>query len=176
MRRILVSTLGVMAFAGLPATAPAQATGNSQRLFALQQQNAFQLQQTAVQNAVQQTAILVQSALRQNGVPVQTVMPTSIIFRQQQAALQTAIQQTNALLQVSQQRNAALSRTALGQLNTLQAVAHQSIALQNQLARQNNLLTPAQLFLLSQEQPNLSRLLTALPAPLPKRLPGGRSP
>ena len=130
-RWTLVSALCVMALAALPRAAPAQATAYSLRLFALQQQNAFQ---------------------------------------QQQIALQTAIQQTNALLQVSQQRNPALSRTALGQLNTLQAALQQSIVLQSALVKQSNVLTPAQLFLLSQQQPSLSRLLTSRPATLPRTI------
>ena len=169
-RWTLVSALCVMALAALPRAAPAQATAYSLRLFALQQQNAFQQQQSAVQHEVQQTAILVQTAFQQNGLPVQTVMPTPLNFQQQQIALQTAIQQTNALLQVSQQRNPALSRTALGQLNTLQAALQQSIVLQSALVKQSNVLTPAQLFLLSQQQPSLSRLLTSRPATLPRTI------
>ena len=170
MRCTRVRILCLMALAALPSVAPAQATAYSQRLLALQQQNAFQQQQSAVQNAVQQTAILVQTAFQQNGLPVQTVMPTPLNFQQQQIALQTAIQQTNALLQVSQQRNPALSRTALGQLNTLQAALQQSIVLQSALVKQSNVLTPAQLFLLSQQQPSLSRLLTSRPATLPRTI------
>ena len=176
MRSALVSTLCVLALAALPSVAPAQASTYSQRLSALQQQNAFRQQQSAVQNAVQQTAILVQTVNQQNGTPVQSVMQTPTSFLQQQMALQTAIQQTRALQQTSQQQNPALSRTALGQLNTLQAVTQQSIFLQAALASQNNLLTPAQLLMLSQEQPSLSSLLTSQPASLPKRVPGFGSP
>src|SRR6266568_2995811 len=148
----VVSLLCVMAIAVLPSRAPAQATAYSQRLSALQQQNAFRQQQSAVQNAAQQTAILVQTVNQQNGLAVQSVMPTSTSFLQQQMALQSAMAQTRALLQTSQQRNPALSRTALGQLNTLQAVLQQSAFLQAALQTQSNLLTPAQLLLLSQEQ------------------------
>src|SRR5438445_5808588 len=147
-RWTLVSALCVMALAALPRAAPAQATAYSLRLFALQQQNAFQQQQSAVQNAVQQTAVLAQTAQQQNGLPPQTLVVTPISFLQQQVALQTAIQQTRALLQTSQQRNPALSRASLGQLNTLQALLQQSISLQTALLRQNNLLTPAQLLML----------------------------
>src|SRR5438309_10393193 len=107
----VVSIVGAMVLAVLPSRAPAQATAYSQRLSALQQQNAFRQQQSAVQNAAQQTAILVQTVNQQNGLPVQSVMPTPTSFLQQQMALQTAMQQTRALLQTSQQRNAAISRT-----------------------------------------------------------------
>src|SRR5438477_344899 len=142
----LVSALCVTAFAALPSMAPAQAAGYSQRLLTVQQQNALQQQQSAVQNATQQTAILAQAAYRQNSLSSLVTKRTALNFQQQQIALQTAIQQTSALLQTSQGRNPALSRTALGQLNTLQAVLQQSNALQAALERQNNLLTPAQLF------------------------------
>jgi YesN/AraC family two-component response regulator len=175
LRRSLVSVLGVMALAALPSMARAQASPMSQRLAALQQQNAFRQQQSAVQNAAQQTAILVQTVNQQNGLAVQSVMPTSTSFLQQQMALQSAMAQTRALLQTSQQRNPALSRTALGQLNTLQAVLQQSAFLQAALQTQSNLLTPAQLLLLSQEQPSLSRLLTIQPAALPTTMPGPSS-
>jgi YesN/AraC family two-component response regulator len=164
-----------MALAVLPSMAPAQPTTYSQRLSALRQQNAFRQQQSAVQNAVQQTAILVQTVNQQNGLAVQSVMPTPTSFLQQQTALQTAMQQTRALLQTSRQ-NPAVRGTALGQLNTLQAVMQQSIFLQNALATQNNVLTPAQLLLLSQEQPSLLRLLTSQPAALLQRTPGTSSP
>ena len=82
--------------------------------------------------------------------------PIPINFVRQQIALQLAMQQTSALARTSQQRNPALSRTALGQLNTLLAVLQQSAFLQAALQTQSNLLTPAQLLLLSQEQPSLS--------------------
>jgi hypothetical protein len=150
--------------------AQAQATRFSQRLLALQQQNALQQQQGAVQNAVQQTAILVQAAPQQNGMTLQ-----SINFQQQQVALRIAIQQTLALLQTGQQGNAAISRTALGQLNTLQLVLQQSIILQNALQMQSNQLTPEQMLVLSQEQRTLSSLLTTQPVPLPNKTPGGRT-
>ena len=173
-RFTLVLALCVIALALLPAMAPAQTTTYAQRLSALQQQNAFQRQQSAVQNAVQQTAVLAQNAQQQNGLPPQTVVVTPISFLQQQVALQTAIQQTRALLQTSQQRNPALSRASLGQLNTLQALLQQSISLQTALLRQNNLLTPAQLLMLPQQQFSLSSLLTTPPASMTSRMPGVR--
>jgi hypothetical protein len=160
----------VLALATSPSMAQAQATRFSQRLLALQQQNALQQQQGAVQNAVQQTAILVQAAPQQNGMTLQ-----SINFQQQQVALRIAIQQTLALLQTGQQGNAAISRTALGQLNTLQLVLQQSIILQNALQMQSNQLTPEQMLVLSQEQRTLSSLLTTQPVPLPNKTPGGRT-
>jgi hypothetical protein len=159
-----------MALAAPPSMAQVQATRFSQRLVALQQQNALQQQQSAVQNAVQQTAILVQAAPQQNGMTLQ-----SINFQQQQVALRIAIQQTLALLQTGQQGNAALSRTALGQLNTLQLVLQQSIILQSALPMQSNHLTPEQMLVLSQEQRTLSNLLTTQPVPLPNKTPGGRT-
>jgi hypothetical protein len=171
-RCTLVSALCVLALAALPSAAPAQGTASSQRLFVLQQQNAFQQQQSAVQNAVQQTAILAQAANRQNGVPVQTGIPLTLNFQQQAFALQVAMQQTRALLQSSQSRNAALHRTALGQLNSLQAVVQQSTALQAAFQRQNHLLTPAQVSRLSQEQTSLSSLLVGQPTALPTNIPG----
>jgi hypothetical protein len=99
----------------------------------------------------------------------------SINFQQQQVALRIAIQQTLALLQIGQQGNAALSRTALGQLNTLQLVLQQSMILQSALPMQSNQLTPEQLLTLSQEQRTLSSLLIPQPVPLPNKTPGARS-
>ena len=179
MKSAAAATLCVTALAALPLAAQAQpqaASTYAQRLSALQQQNAFRQQQSAVQNAVQQTAILVQTVNQQNGLPVQTVMQTPTSFLQQQIALQAAVQQTRALQQTSQLRNPALSRTALGQLNTLQAVMQQSTFLQTALTTQSNVLTPAQLLLLSQEQPSLSSLLVPQPAALLTRMPGTSSP
>ncbi len=172
-RWALASVLGVLTLAALPAVLLAQ-TGRSQRLLALQQQNAFQQQRAAVQNAVQQTAALVQAANRLNSLtPTATMTP--INFLQQQIALETALQQTRALLQASRQQNPGLSPTALGQLNTLQAVLQQSIALQAALPGQGNLLTPAQLSQLSQQQPTLLRLLTNQPASSLKQMPAANS-
>jgi hypothetical protein len=168
------SALGVLVLVSVPAAAPAQTSGTSQRLLALQQQNAFQLQQAAVQNAVQQTAVLAQAANRLNSL-TPTTATTPLSFLQQQIALETALQQTRALQLIGRRQNPALSRTALGQLNTLQAVLQQSIALQAALPGQNNLLTPAQLSQLSQEQPILSRLLTGQPASSLRRTSGANS-
>ncbi len=173
MKSAVVGAFYVVALALLPAMAPAQTTTYAQRLAALQQQNAFQQQQSAVQNAVQQTAVLAQTAQQQNGMAPQTVVVTPISFLQQQVALQTAIQQTRALLQTGQQRNPALTRAGLGQLNTLQAVLQQSISLQTALLSQSNILTPAQLLMLPQQQFSLSSLLTTPPAPLTSRMSGG---
>jgi hypothetical protein len=171
-RRMVVWAVCVISLTALASMAQAQgqAARFSQRLLALQQQNALQQQQSAVQNAAQQTAILVQAAPQQNGMTLQ-----SINFQQQQVALRIAIQQTLALLQTGQQGNAALSRTALGQLNTLQLVLQQSIILQNALQIQSNQLTPEQLLVLSQEQRTLSSLLTPQPVLLPNKTPGGRT-
>jgi hypothetical protein len=176
MRYTLAWALCVVGLVVRPAAAPAQplVSRSSQRLVALQQQNAFQQQQSAVQNAVQQTAILVQTAFQQNSVST-PVLVTPANFQQQQAALRTALQQTTALLQASQARNPGLSRSALGQLNTLQGVLQQSISLQTALQIQNNVFTPAQLLMLAQEQPSLSSLLTTQVAPLPNQMPGGRT-
>jgi hypothetical protein len=167
--RRFVWTVCVMVLAAPPSMAQVQATRFSQRLLALQQQNVLQQQQSAVQKAVQQTAILVQAAPQKNGMTLQ-----SINFQQQQVALRVAIQQTLALLQTGQ-GNAALSRTALGQLNTLQLVLQQSIILQNASQMQSNPLTPEQLLVLSQEQRTLSSLVTTQPIPLPNKTPGGRT-
>jgi hypothetical protein len=158
----------VMGLAALPLLAQTPVTRFSQRLVALQQQNALQQQQSAVQNAAQQTAILVQAAPQQNGMTLQ-----NINFQQQQVALRIAIQQTLALMQTGQQGNAALSRTALGQLNTLQLVLQQSIILQNAMQTQSNQLTPDQLLVLSQQQRTLSSLFTTQPVLLPNKTPGG---
>ena len=167
--------LAFLALAIIPSTAPAQTTSYSQRLAGLQQRNAFQQQQAAVQAAVQQTTALTQSAFRQgtyrpNGLPLPVVQPLPLNFLLQQAALENALQQTRALQQASLQRNPTLSRLALRPLNTLEAVQQQSLALQNALQIQNNLLTPGQLLQLSQEQPTVSQLL--INQPIPVRTPG----
>src|SRR5205807_9846755 len=128
IRRSLAADFGVIALVLLLSTAPGHAqtpgVGQRQKLLALQQQNAFQQQQMVVQNAVQATAILVQRVNRQNDVP-----PHISDFQQQQVDLRIAIQQTRALLHSSQRQNSALSRTALGQINALQAVLHGSLGL-----------------------------------------------
>jgi hypothetical protein len=169
-RRMVVWTLCLTAIAALPSMTQAQATRFSQRLLPLQQPDALQRQQRAVQNAVQQTAILVQVAPQQNGMTLQTIH-----FQQQQVALRIAIQQTLALMQTGQQGNAALSRAALGQLNTLQLALQQSIILQNALQLQSNQLTPEQLLVLSQQQRTLSSSLAPQPVSLPSKTPGGRT-
>jgi len=183
-KRSLFPVFCLLTLAGLPPKAPAQTArqpagqparqfmGSSQRLAALQLQNAFQQQQNAVQNAVQQTAALVQTARRQNAVLRQSFAPTSVDFVRQQIALQNALQQTNVLAQTTQQQNPALSRMALGQLNTLRSVLQRSLVLEIDLQRQNNVLTSLQMSQLSQELPNLSSLITSQPPPTPTRMSG----
>jgi hypothetical protein len=173
----------------LPGAAPAQTSGYAPRLLTLQQQNAFQQQQSAVQNALQQTNILVQTAQQQNGtatsnsmstpstmststsMPTVMVLQAPIAFQQQQMALQMALQQTRTLLQTGrQQRNPAVTRTALGQLNTLQAVSLESLTLQTSFVTRGGVFTAAQLLQLFQEQSRLSSLLTNSPAAMPKTM------
>jgi hypothetical protein len=161
----------VAVFAISPATAPAQTSAYSRRLAALQQQNAFQLQQSAIQVAVQQTAVLAQTATVQNTVvpqPNTATLPTTTAtpnnFLEQQMALRTAIQETRALLLVGRQGSAALNRTALGQLGTLSAVLQESITLGTAARNQNHVLTPAQRSQLSRQQSRLSSLLNSQPA------------
>jgi hypothetical protein len=177
-RWYVVSALVVLAPSVLPGTAPAQTSAYTRRLAGLQQQNVFQLQQSAVQQAVQQTAVLVQTATVQNTTQSQTTtgtLPTATAtpnnFLEQQMALRIAIQETRALLLTSRQGNPALARTALGQLNTLSAILQESISLGTAARNQNHVLTPAQLALLSQERPRLSSLLNSQPAPLPTNNP-----
>jgi hypothetical protein len=136
--------------------ARAQSTTRSQRLSALQQQNAVQQQRNSVQTAALQTTLLLQANYQQN-----TVTTNSINFQLQQNALQDALQQTSGL-----QKSGAASSAAAGQLNTLQNALQQSSALQTALQQQSGVLSATQLQTLSQVQSSLMGLLLSRPQPL----------
>jgi hypothetical protein len=139
---ILVLVLGPLVQAG---PAHAQTTASQQRLSALQQQNAYQQQQTAIQLAVQQTNVLVQTALRQGEAPQESSLFRSPSFQQQQVALRAALQKTAALQQVMLRANRAPRPTALAQISALQSVLQTSLSLQTATQIQNGPLAPTQI-------------------------------
>jgi hypothetical protein len=157
--------------------APAQRPRPPRPLAVLQQQTAFQQQQTAVQTAIQQTTFVLQSAYHQNSTrqqgqndaSAQTGTPYLVNLQLQQNALQIALQQTTALLQASFRQNSALSQTALQQLNVLQNAQQQTTAVQSALAMQNGQWTVFQLQTMSQEQASLMGLLSSQPPALSSR-------
>ena len=106
-------------------------------------------------------------------IPTVMVLQTPIAFQQQQMALEAALQQTRFLLLNSQQKNPAVTRTELGQINTLQSMLQESLAFQAAYMARGNVFTPAQLLQLSQEQSRLSSLLTTQPGALATRLGTG---
>ncbi len=147
----------------------AQSSYRQTRLQILQQQNAFQQQQSAVQTALQQTTILVQS-LNQNVVQ-QPAAPPPISFQSQVNTLQLALQQTTALQQTATRSNTALAQLASRQQNVLQTVLQQTLAVQG-TSSQGTQLSASQVQLLTQEQNSLTELLTTLPRPLQQRKSG----
>lgn len=171
-RLVVLAALSAIASASGPSSANAQASATQGRLLALQQQSAYQRQQSSIQLAVQQTNVLLQSAVRQNSATAQTDLFRPINFQQQQSALQMALQQTNALRQIQMRSSGPSGQNALLQAAAIQSALQTTASLRTALQIQNGILTTDQVQSLFREQASLMSLL-ASPSPQPSRpLPG----